>query len=114
MEESLKIVGLMSGTSLDGVDIALCNFRKTKDLYDFEIIKAETIPYSEIWKNRLKNAHNLSGFNFILLHKEYGEFLAKLVKQFIEKNGENAKFIASHGHTIFHQPEKNITFSRGL
>jgi len=113
MKKEYKIIGLMSGTSLDGVDIALCKFDKKNEQWNFKITNAETISYSDIWKNKLKTAGNLPTIEFLLFHKEYGKYLGNLVKQFLEKNNEKALYVASHGHTIFHQPEKSFTFQIG-
>lgn len=100
----------MSGTSLDGIDIAFCSFQKN-DNWTFDIINAITYPYPDQWKEALCNAEKLDAFNFIKLHKDYGKFIGESVNRFL--NGEKVDFIASHGHTIFHQPDKNITFQIG-
>ena len=107
------VIGLMSGTSLDGVDLVFAKFNKEKH-YTFEILKKETINYSEIWKNKLQNAFHYSGEKLGQLDTDYGTFLGTLILQFIAKNKlTNIDFIASHGHTIFHQPEKNFTLQIG-
>jgi anhydro-N-acetylmuramic acid kinase len=105
-------LGIMSGTSLDGLDLALCNFYKNNLKWDFEIIKAETVKYSEGMKIRLATANRLSGFELIRFHKEYGKFIGKEINKFLEKT-EKPSIIASHGHTVFHRPEMNLTFQLG-
>lgn len=97
----------MSGTSLDGIDLAICKF---SNLYTIDLLDFETISYPEQWKNRLGSAHHLSGIELRLLEKEYSEYTAHIVLEFLKENGQNVDFIAGHGHTIFHQPEKNLTY----
>lgn len=107
------VIGLMSGTSLDGVDLAYVKISRNKG-YDFEILKSESINYSEKWKNSLKQAFAYSGHKLTKLSADYGVFLGELVKDFIRKNEIiNLDFIASHGHTIFHNPEENYTLQIG-
>ncbi len=109
-----KGIGLMSGTSLDGLDIAYCKFQLNDEKWEYEILHAETYAYTEEWENKLRLAPLLSGRDLILLHNEYGRYLGAQVNKYlsIHKNVE-PEFIASHGHTIFHQPEKQMTFQIG-
>jgi anhydro-N-acetylmuramic acid kinase len=103
----------MSGTSLDGLDLVAVEFWQTGKKWNFHIESAETVTYSNEWKNRLKNAPELSGEELIQLHTEYGKFLGIETKRFIAENIFDPDLIASHGHTIFHQPEKGFTFQAG-
>lgn len=114
MRNSAKfIIGVMSGTSLDGIDIAYVKINNA-EIYDFEIIKATTIPYSKEWKLALKKGFHLSGEDLTLLNADYGIHLGNTILKFIEKNNiTNVDFIASHGHTIFHDPSKNYTLQIG-
>lgn len=106
-------IGLMSGTSLDGLDICLAEFEK-QDKWTFQILKAETIPYSEDWENRLRSSIHLSAEDLLELNSEYGFYLGRQVKEFIHKHQlENISLIASHGHTIFHQPKRKFTLQIG-
>ncbi|AKK74733.1 anhydro-N-acetylmuramic acid kinase [Chryseobacterium gallinarum] len=106
-------IGLMSGTSLDGLDICLAEFEK-QEQWTFQILKTETIPYSESWESKLRNAIHLSAEELLELHSEYGFYLGKQVLQFIEKYQlENISLIASHGHTVFHQPQRKFTLQIG-
>lgn len=108
-----QAIGLMSGTSLDGLDICFVKFEKT-DSWNFEIVQAETIPYSTYWEDQLKNSIHLSAEKLLELNSEYGFYLGKSVKNFIVKHQlENIDLIASHGHTVFHQPEKKFTLQIG-
>lgn len=111
--EAYFAIGLMSGTSLDGLDICYTNFQK-KESWQFEIIIAETIPYSQEWKNKLQNSVYLSAEDLLALDKEYGFFVGEKVKEFIEKNKiTKIDLIASHGHTVFHQPQRKFTLQIG-
>lgn len=106
-------IGLMSGTSLDGLDICFVRFEKAYS-WSFNIIKAETVSYSETLCDRLKNAINLPAEELLELHSAYGFFLGQTVKSFIEKHQlKNIDLIASHGHTVYHQPQKKFTLQIG-
>lgn len=108
-----KVIGLMSGTSLDGVDIACCTFRYN-DTWSFELEAAQIIPYTPSWSKRLMRAHTLSAEQLLALDAEYGTHLGTLCKAFIKKHKiTGLHFIASHGHTIFHQPGNKFTFQLG-
>lgn len=103
----------MSGTSLDGLDIAACKFWKENEAWKYEINYAETIPYAESEIKSLKHAFYLNGADLIALHHHYGDLIGLKVKQFCELHAIRPDYIASHGHTIFHQPHKGFTFQLG-
>jgi anhydro-N-acetylmuramic acid kinase len=106
-------IGVMSGTSLDGVDICYIRFNYN-DAYDFEILKAITYKYSDTWKLALQNAFTADEKSLKIFDIEYGSYLGGLINQFIDKNEiSNIDFIASHGHTIFHKPEEGYTLQIG-
>ncbi|PQA90653.1 anhydro-N-acetylmuramic acid kinase [Chryseobacterium shigense] len=108
-----QALGLMSGTSLDGLDICFAAFEKEND-WNFQILKAETLPYPKNWENKLRHSIHLSSEELLELHSEYGFYLAGKVNEFIQKNHlENINVIASHGHTVFHQPQKKFTLQIG-
>lgn len=112
MMKTLFAIGLMSGTSLDGLDICYVRFDQT--LYSFEILKAETFPYELEWKEKLKNSIHLSAEKLTKLDFDYGIYLGNSVRNFLEKYSiEKLDFIASHGHTVFHNPAKNYTLQIG-
>lgn len=114
MKNRFKVIGLMSGTSLDGLDIAYVEFKLLKGKWTFSTLTAETLPYSKNWRESLANAHNASAADLMMLHTHYGAYLGDACKKFITKNKlSRIDFIASHGHTIFHQPEKKFTFQLG-
>ncbi len=115
MEPQLKnnylVIGQMSGTSLDGLDLVAVEFVFSDEKWHYKIIDAKTISYSETWEQKLRTAHHLSGSELLQVHNEFGKFLAGQITRF-SKNF-NSELIASHGHTIFHQPEKGFTFQLG-
>lgn len=106
-------IGIMSGTSLDGVDLAGCEFTHHDNTWNFRILAAETIPYDNNWRTRLSQAHLLSGLELTRLDAEYGRFLGKLCYDFIFKHHLHPAIIASHGHTVFHQPAAGFTLQIG-
>ncbi len=107
------IIGIMSGTSLDGVDLAHCTFEETSEGYSFELGACETIPYSESWLKRLKTLPESSSLVYAETHTAYGKYLGELVRDFLRHNQLEADFVASHGHTIFHNPAKKHTAQIG-
>ncbi len=103
----------MSGTSLDGIDLAFVTFKKG-NYQNFEIVVAETITYPKIWVEMLQKAIHFSDENLKKLTIDYGNYLGDEINHFIKKNNlKNIDFISSHGHTILHQPEKGITLQIG-
>jgi len=111
--QEYTVVGIMSGTSLDGLDIALCHFKENNEEWDFKILKAKTYDYTDEWKNRLSNADKLSGFDLIKLHKEFGKFIGESVNRFLTGVIQRTDLISSHGHTVFHIPEQQMNFQIG-
>ncbi|MCF6213485.1 MAG: anhydro-N-acetylmuramic acid kinase [Flavobacteriaceae bacterium] len=108
-----RAIGVMSGTSLDGIDLAYVKFISNK-VYEFEILEAETLKYSEYWKETLQTAFTKNKGNYSDLSVEYGHYLGHKIKAFTEKNNiQNIDFVASHGHTIFHRPERGFTLQIG-
>ncbi|MGC4128388.1 MAG: anhydro-N-acetylmuramic acid kinase [Bergeyella sp.] len=107
-------VGLMSGTSLDGLDICYTRFSEDSGKWNFEILKAETFPYPKAWEQKLRDVFYLSSQELAELHSEYGFYLGEQVRTFMQKNSiGKADLIASHGHTVFHQPQKKYTVQIG-
>lgn len=103
----------MSGTSLDGLDLAFCEFNNDNERWRYQIRCAETIPYSPHWRTVLTNLESGSAFDFVTADIEYGHHLGRLTDDFITRNNLVPDFIASHGHTIFHQPDRRITSQIG-
>ncbi|WP_303918452.1 anhydro-N-acetylmuramic acid kinase [Draconibacterium sediminis] len=110
---TIKAIGMMSGTSVDGLDIAAVEFTEHNNKWTFKLQEAETISYTPEWKKRLETAHTLSGTELTKLNAEYGIFLGEQANKFINKTKFAADLIASHGHTVFHQPENGFTLQIG-
>ena len=108
-----KVIGLMSGTSLDGLDIAYCHYQIQNNKWSYTIIKAETLPYSESWVEKLVSVESSSSYELARADKEFGEFLAASVNDFIARHSLEVDIICSHGQTIFHRPEINLTTQIG-
>lgn len=110
---TFRVIGLMSGTSLDGLDIAYCTFRKNKSAWKYKIEIADTVKYPSSWLKKLSGAHILNGVDLITLDADFGRYLGKVTSDFILKHNLKTDFISSHGHTIFHQPAKGFTYQIG-
>ncbi|HMU45225.1 MAG TPA: anhydro-N-acetylmuramic acid kinase [Chitinophagaceae bacterium] len=110
-----RAIGLMSGSSLDGLDMVFASFNEQGGKWNFEILNAGCYSYSEEWHHRLKNATALSAKEYLLLHSSYGHYLGEQVMKFIEANQIHyqAALIASHGHTTFHLPALKMTAQLG-
>jgi len=115
-QQNYRILGLMSGTSLDGLDISDVKYFRKEGVWNFELMNAQTIAYPVELLTQLENATQLNAVNLQILDYQLGVFFAEKVNQFcslfnIEPSIIDA--IASHGHTIYHQPERRITVQIG-
>lgn len=121
--KNYNVIGVMSGTSLDGVDLAFVTFMKGT-IWNYKIHKAVTIPYSNVWKKSLQSGILLSEAELQALNKEYTKYLGGILKNFMDtrveihsklnsRAGIGIDAVCSHGHTILHQPEKDVTLQIG-
>ena len=110
-----RALGLMSGSSLDGLDIVCAEFNFNFGSWQFEILASACYPYSKEWKEKLQDSIKLNARDYLLLHSEYGHYLGKEINRFIEQNQLDYKvaIIASHGHTTFHMPQLKMTAQLG-
>ncbi|MFN5325560.1 MAG: anhydro-N-acetylmuramic acid kinase [Bacteroidota bacterium] len=113
VSENQLIAGVMSGTSLDGLDIAFCRFVAQGPQVGFELVYAETVPYDQEQKAQLSGAFHLDGSALIKLHADFGKFIGETVMRVGEENGCFPDLISSHGHTVFHRPDLGYTYQMG-
>lgn len=113
MSETIKIIGVMSGSSLDGLDVAECIFTWKDGLLDWKFGALETIPIEEKWAVRLKALPSQSAYDFVRTNVYFGHYMGEAIKGFIDRNDLSPDYIALHGHTIFHEPDKNLTVQIG-
>ena len=101
-----RAIGVMSGSSLDGLDIAFGEFQENAGKWTYDIRQAACYSYSREWVEKLKTATALDALEYQMLHVEYGHYVGKQVNKFIEENALNYQvaLISSHGHTSFHVP----------
>lgn len=117
-----KVIGLMSGSSLDGLDIAFVHLQEqvgssqqAQRTWGFQLLHTVTYPYTNEWRQRLASAPGLSALDYQLLHVEYGHYLGAQVLRFIEEFGLDyqVQMVVSHGHTALHWPERRLTAQIG-
>jgi anhydro-N-acetylmuramic acid kinase len=108
-----KVIGVMSGTSLDGLDLAYCHFTHEEGIWNYKILQAETVEYSEERKKQLNKIMLGSALEITAANAELGIFIGKEIKKMVTKNSLAVDFISSHGHTIYHQPSKGFTLQIG-
>ena len=103
----------MSGSSLDGLDVAIVRIGNDGSGFTHELLSATTIPYNEMWISRLKNLPSQSATSYIRTHTYFGHYISELIQPIIDSFEGKIDLIASHGHTIFHEPERNFTSQIG-
>jgi anhydro-N-acetylmuramic acid kinase len=113
-KETYNVIGVMSGTSLDGIDLARINFTIKNGKWSYEILESETVSYSNDWLNKLKVAVGFSEEELVKLNEDYTKLLGEIIKSFIAKYKiSNLDAVCSHGHTILHQPQNGFTLQIG-
>ena len=113
-KETYNVIGVMSGTSLDGVDLAHIHFSISDGKWDYTILDCETIGYDPFWLNNLKKAIDFSSEKLLKLNEDYSVLLGNFIKSFIDKHHvKNLDAVCSHGHTILHQPQNGFTLQIG-
>jgi anhydro-N-acetylmuramic acid kinase len=113
MKPEYNVIGVMSGTSLDGIDLVYINFQKEIN-WSFKVGCTETIKYSKKWFDILKRLVSFPIEELQRIDDDYTEYLAGVIKDFINKNQiKNIDAICSHGHTALHQPYKRLTYQIG-
>jgi anhydro-N-acetylmuramic acid kinase len=110
-----RAIGLMSGSSMDGLDIVFAEFNEQGGKWSYEIKAADCYPFEETWANNLKNVTVLSAYDYLLLHSSFGKYLGEQVNRFIAAHNlhHQVQLISSHGHTVFHVPQQRMTAQLG-
>lgn len=103
----------MSGTSLDGLDMAYCHIWKQPNHWEYEIQHSKSIPYDTVMQKKLQDAIKWPADQLLGFHSSYGSWLGEQVRMFVKDAGLQVDYIASHGHTIHHQPKEGFTFQLG-
>ncbi|HEY4651110.1 MAG TPA: anhydro-N-acetylmuramic acid kinase [Pontibacter sp.] len=111
--DTYHVIGLMSGTSLDGLDIAHCRLTYRNKNWIYNILNAETFAYEDYWIDSLRGAETTDARSLTALDHAFGRYMGQQVRQFVRRHGLQPDFVASHGHTIFHQPDKHISLQLG-
>ena len=113
-KETYNVVGVMSGTSLDGIDLAHIHFTAFEGKWSYTILESETMSYPPDWLNKLKVAVSYSAEELKQLNEDYTQFLGDIIKSFIDNyHIKNLDAVCSHGHTILHQPQNGFTLQIG-
>ncbi|MDR2980247.1 MAG: anhydro-N-acetylmuramic acid kinase [Bacteroidales bacterium] len=112
-KNNVTVLGVMSGTSLDGLDLALCHFKKEKDRWEYEVLETKTIPYPHTIGGQLYDSIHYSGEKLAALDSQFAKLMANLINKFLGDVKIKPDYIASHGHTVFHQPSCRFTTQIG-
>jgi len=108
-----KVLGIMSGTSCDGLDIAYCKYWEKNNKWNYKLLNFTTINYNKKWRKKLLNCYKISAYELKKLDVNFGDFICQSIKQFIIKHKIKPDIIASHGHTVFHNPIEKISLQIG-
>ena len=108
-----NIIGIMSGTSCDGLDIAHCLFYKKKNNWVYELVNSFSVEYPKKLKDRLINCSQLDALSLKILDIDLGEFIKNHISEFIKSSKSKFDLISSHGHTVFHNPNKKLSYQIG-
>lgn len=107
------VLGVMSGTSCDGLDLALCRFSELDGRWHFEVFRAVTLPYDHALRQQLSSAHTLGAAELIRFDRAFGRYIGEEVKVFLGDDAGRVSLICSHGHTVFHSPKEGYSFQIG-
>ena len=110
---SKTVVGLMSGSSLDGIDLCCVHFYESEKQLKYRWIKGHTYPISQPLKEALKKASEEDKKHGSSLDQRFSQFALECLKSFLKKLDEKVDLISSHGHTVNHEPENGVTVQIG-
>lgn len=108
-----KVIGLMSGSSLDGLDIAYCQIEEKNGKWTYQFLETACVEYDPKWKLRLANLALQNAITYLKTSAFFGHYVGSMINEFIEEKKIKPDFIASHGHTIFHQPDNHVSHQVG-
>ncbi len=110
-----RAIGVMSGSSLDGLDVAFVTFEENRGAWSYEIVAAQTYEYSSEWRRQLQQATGISAYDYLQLHSAFGKYIGEQVNQFVQSHNlfHQVQLIGSHGHTVFHAPQNGFTAQLG-
>ena len=112
-DKTYEVIGVMSGTSVDGLDLAFCRFEHKGNIWKYSIPHSKNIPYSKDWQEKLLNIISKPAEKILITDVEFGEYIADQINLFITEFKLDPILIASHGHTVFHQPANKISLQIG-
>jgi len=114
LKKTWKVVGIMSGSSLDGLDVALANFtRENNGIWSGELDQIHCFDFPASLKVRLHKAMHMTALEMCELDRDWALFAAKCVKDSITNLSLKPDLVASHGHTVFHNPSEGFTTQIG-
>ena len=105
----MTVLGLMSGTSFDGLDLCCVSFRKEGAIYAYSIIASHTHQYPTSFIEQLRQAHLMKDADLEKLEETYDQIVLQAISEFSKQVNQPIDLVSSHGHTVFHQPERGIT-----
>ena len=110
-----RAIGVMSGSSLDGLDLAFVEFEETGGKWNYAITASACYEYDPEWIEKLKTAITLNAYDYMLLHTAYGKYIGQKINLFINEHNlqHRVQIIGSHGHTTFHAPHLGMTHQLG-
>lgn len=109
----IRILGIMAGSSRDGIDMAICYIQSLSKGYTWGIEATNHIPLSEEWRKKLDDSSTWSASELLQYDAEFGNWIGRHAKHFIDGHDEKVSLIAVHGQTLFHEPSKRFTFQLG-
>ncbi len=111
---TFRVLGLMSGSSLDGLDLALCTFTlEGGNLQEWQLLQADTLPFGDELRNLLAGAATLTGLELMEADARFGRWMGDSCRDFLAATGVQADLVASHGHTVFHHPDRGFSTQIG-
>lgn len=110
-----RVIGVMSGSSMDGLDMAYCVLSEVGGEWSCEIEAADSMSFNDEWKKKLLTLTELTAKELLQTHADFGHYMGQQINAFIEQNALEHKvhFVASHGHTVYHEPQSGMTFQMG-